>query len=112
MIEKKLAKISKVQFGYGGYQECCIGLSLTFESKSTGVGTFIGAWDPEIIKCDSFCKWTEKDRSEELVKLMRKVSKLLKQAKIEDIMDLKGKPVELELEGNCLKDWRILEEVL
>ena len=109
---KELGKICKVSFGLGGYQDCCLGLSLTFEGKSWGVGHFIGAWDPESIKCDSYCKWTEKDRSEGLDDTMRKLSTILKKAKVDEVSKLFGIPVEVEFDGQLLKTWRILEEVL
>ena len=40
------------------------------------------------------------------------ISKLLTEAKVNSIDQLKGKPVEVEFEGNTLKGWRILKEVL
>ena len=43
---------------------------------------------------------------------MRFLSKTLKEAKVSDVKDLVGVPVEIEFEGNSLKDWRILTEVL
>ena len=43
---------------------------------------------------------------------MRKVSELLKQAKVPSIRELKDVPVEVQFEGKLLVDWRILEEVL
>lgn len=113
MNEKRLGKISSVRFGHGGYQDACLGLDLSFESKSGwGVSTWIGGWDAEIIKCDKYCKWTEEDRSKEYADTMRKISKLLSQAKVSEIHELKGIPVEVEFEGMMMKDWRILEEVL
>jgi hypothetical protein len=43
---------------------------------------------------------------------MRYVSKLLKESKVDSVEKLKGKPVEVTFEGNMLKEWRILTEVL
>jgi hypothetical protein len=43
---------------------------------------------------------------------MRFVSKLLKEAKVNSVDKLKGIPVEVTFDGNILKDWRILTEVL
>jgi hypothetical protein len=43
---------------------------------------------------------------------MRYVSKLLKDAKVSSVDELKGKPVEVTFDGNMLKEWRILTEVL
>ena len=110
--EKQLGKISHVKFGHVGYQECMIGLELTFEGKGWGVGWSMGGWDAEKIKCDKHCKWTEADREADYVKIMRFVAKLLKEAKVDDVSKLKNIPVECTMEFNSLKDWRILEEVL
>jgi hypothetical protein len=43
---------------------------------------------------------------------MRYVSSLLKDAKVNSVDQLKGKPVEVTFDGNMLKSWRILTEVL
>jgi hypothetical protein len=43
---------------------------------------------------------------------MRYVSTLLKEAKVNSVDMLKGKPVEVTFDGNTLKSWRILTEVL
>jgi hypothetical protein len=43
---------------------------------------------------------------------MRYISSLLKDAKVDSVDKLKGKPVEVTLDGNQLKSWRILTEVL
>jgi hypothetical protein len=42
---------------------------------------------------------------------MRYISKLLSDAKVDDVMKLKGKPIEVTVEGNCVESWRILTEV-
>jgi hypothetical protein len=43
---------------------------------------------------------------------MRYVSKLLRDAKVDSVEKLKGKPIEATFDGNTLKEWRILTEVL
>lgn len=40
------------------------------------------------------------------------LAEVMQKAKVEWVKDLKNKPVEIVLERNILKDWRILEEVL
>lgn len=113
MQEKMLGKISSVHFGIGGYQDCQIGLTLSLECKSTGCTAFVdGGWSPSNIEWDKNCKWTEADRTISLASMMRKVDQLLHQAKVTDVYELKNKPVEVTFEGNILKNWRILEEVL
>jgi len=110
---KELGKITSVHFGLGGYQDCQLGLSLSFEGKNGwGCGVFIGNWDVNSIKHSKGCKWTEKDRKKWHDELCRKVSEILKQAKVNDVSKLLNIPVEVEFEFNTLKNWRILEEVL
>jgi hypothetical protein len=102
-MEKKLGKIELVTFGHGGYQHCMLGLyvNLSFEG-----------WDAELIEHTEHSKWSEKDRSKEYDKTMRFLSKLLKEAKVDSVDRLKGKPVEVTFDGNLLSEWRILTEVL
>lgn len=70
-------------------------------------------WDPEQIKVTQYTKWTESERDNELAELMRYISKLLADAKVDDVTKLAGKPIELVInEYNSLESWRILTEVL
>lgn len=70
-------------------------------------------WDPEQIKVTQYTKWTESERDALLAKLMRYISKLLADAKVDDVSKLVGKPIELTInEHNSLESWRILTEVL
>ena len=111
-MEKKLGKIQSVRFGHGGYQDACIGLSVTLGDGSWGVGDFKGTWDPELITRSEYTKWTEEERTKGFDDTMRFVSKLLKEAKIDSVDKLKNIPVEVTFEGMSLKEWRILTEVI
>ena len=111
-METKLGKIESVKFGLGGYQEAMLGLHITISGQGWGVGDTKSAWDAETIKHSEYCKWTEEGRSRQYDEIMRYVSKLLKQAKIQTIDELKGVPVEAVFENMTLKEWRILQEVL
>ena len=111
-MEKKLGKIESVSFGLGGYQGTMLGLHVTLGDGSWGVSDTKGNWDSEQIECSDHCKWTESDRDEWFAEIMRYVSKLLKDAKVSSVDELKGKPVEVTFDGNMLKEWRILTEVL
>jgi hypothetical protein len=111
-MEKKLGKIQSVRFGHGGYQDACIGISVTLGDSSWSVGDFKGTWDPEMITRSEYTKWTEKDRTIGFDETMRFVSKLLKEAKVNRVENLKDIPVEVTLDGMLLKEWRILTEVL
>ena len=111
-MEKRLGKIQSVRFGHGGYQDACIGLSVTLGDGSWGVSDFQGGWDPEMIKHSEHSKWTEKDRSKINDETVRFVSKLLKEAKVDSVDKLNNIPIEAKFDGNMLKEWRILTEVL
>jgi hypothetical protein len=70
------------------------------------------SWDAEKIECSEHAKWTEKDRDRNYAEIMRFVSKLLDDAKVDSIDKLKGVPVEVTFENRTLKSWRVLTEVL
>ena len=111
-MEKRLGKITSVRFGLGGYQDACLGLSVSLGDGSWGVGDFKGTWDAESIKRSEYAKWTEEDRSKGYDETMRFLSKLLKEAKVDSVDKLKDVPVEVTFDGNVLKEWRILTEVI
>lgn len=103
---KHLGKISSI---YVGLQEGRFGLWLTFSYDGCcGCGTFEGTWAEH----DEYCKWTLKDQKDIFGKVMVYIKDLLLLAKKEKVEDLRNVPVEVTLEGNCLKSWRILTEVL
>lgn len=106
---KRLGKIKNVRFGY---QDAMIGLHVTLGSDGWGVVDSRSSWDAETIKWSEHCKWTEVDRDKEYAELLRYLSKLLKDAKVDSVDKLKGIPVEVTFDGNILKEWRVLTEVL
>ena len=106
-----LGKIESIKFGLSDSR---IGLfyTLTF-NNCCGTRSSNTVWDPEQIEVTQYTKWTEDDRDVQLAQLMRYISKLLSEAKVDDITKLAGKPVEVTIdEFNSLKSWRILTEVL
>lgn len=111
-MRTELGKIKSIRFGHGGYQDCGIGLSIELGGDAWGVGWWMGAWDPNLMGHSEYYKWTESDRSNDMVAVVRKISDMLKEAKVTDITKLKGIPVSCTFEGQTLKDWRILTEVL
>ena len=112
-MEKMLGKIENVRFGYVGYQDMMFGLSLTFTGKDGwGVSaTVANSWSLDM-DCPIHARWTEEDRDAGFAKTMRKINEIMKDAKVTDVHQLKGIPVEVTFEGKALKDWRILTEVL
>jgi len=111
MEEAKLGKIENILFGYGGYQNAMFGLSITLSGKGWGVGDFKGGWSLDIT-VGEYTKWTEEDRDKEFAKVCRFTNKLLQDAKKQTIDQLKNIPVEVTFDGNSLKSWRILTEVI
>lgn len=109
--EVKLGKLENVKFGLGGYQGACLGLSVTISGSGWGVGDNKSAWDANQIKHTEHCKWTEEDRSKGYDDVMRFVSDLLSDAKVNSVDQLNGKPIEAKFDGMTLKSWRILTEV-
>lgn len=113
MERKYLGKITNVRFGFGGYNDLMFGLSLTLNSNYTCVDTFIGTWDYNFLSNPpEHASWDENYRTNENIKLCKRISDLLTSAKVSDISQLKNIPVEFVCEDNVLKNWRILEEVL
>ncbi len=108
MDGKILGKISSVTFGK---RDGRFGLWLTLSGEYS-VQTSYECWDLEEIIPNDNHKWTEEDRDKQLINIMRKISKLLKQAKVDNVNHLLNIPVEIEFEKNMLREWRILEEVL
>ena len=111
-MEKRLGKIKNVRFGIGGYQDCQLGVHFELGGDSWGVTNSRSVWDPTRVKCEEYTQWTEEDRNKQMNDIMRYVSSLLYEAKVDNVNDLKGKPIECTFEGNILKEWRILTEVL
>jgi hypothetical protein len=111
-MTKELGKIEKVRFGHCGYQSSCLGISFVLSGKGWGLQDSKSTWDAELIKHTENSKWSEEDRDKQYSEIMRYVSKLLKDAKVSNIDQLEGKPIEVTLDGMLLQEWRILTEVL
>ena len=109
MTEKLLGKISDVRFGFIPDYPFLFGLDLTFKlSDSSGIGTG-GKYTVNISEA---CKWSEEEKNAALIDMINQVIKIMKDAKITNISDLKNKPVEVTIDRNIFKDFRILTEVL
>lgn len=111
MNGKHIGKIKSVRFGHGGYQDAMIGISfdLGSDKESWGVHDFWGMW---ATTRHSTCQWTEEDRTRQLGEMVMRINALLADAKVHDIADLAGIPVEVTFDGNILKEWRVLTEAI
>lgn len=109
MTRTEIGKIMNISFGWGGYQDAMIGISVTIGGKSWGCGDFKGAWGT---KRTDRCEWTESDRLQELGEACMWVRELLIKAKKQTLDELVNVPIEATFEGMTLKSWRILDEVI
>jgi len=109
-----LGKITKATFGVGGYRGAVIGLELEFETSVGGVNDGVyGGWAYGIIDPDKISEWNEEVRSKQVVEMTKTICEILKDAKVDSISELVGKPIEIASEGwNNNVSWRILTEVL
>lgn len=59
-------------------------------------------------------EWKREDlnREETITESIEKVNQILKDAKVNYVSELLNKPVEVTIENNTFKDFRILTEVL
>lgn len=109
-MRTELGKIENISIGACGYQEAMFGISLTFSGKGWGVSTtIVGGWNTEI---GPLTKWTEADRLDGIGKAFNEIRLKMNEAKVDDVIKLKGVPVECTFDGNKLKSWRILTEVI
>lgn len=104
-LKKELGKIHAVRLGDGGYQDAAFGV--TFDLG--GFGDFWGFWrgDPR-----PGSEWTPDTQVERYGQAMHRLSQLMKDAKVSDMAELVGKPIELTIDRMTLVSWRILTEVL
>ncbi len=114
MTDKELGKIKEVTFGRCGYQNQQIGLRIVFSGDGWGVGggTKRMPWDPSSIEPTENSEWIEEERTDMMADIVREVSQILDDADVGHISELEGVPVECEFEGQQLKGWRVLTEVL
>jgi hypothetical protein len=115
-MRKELGKIISAKFGLGGYQGVQIGIHIQLGSSASGSGwgvcTSKSGWDPSVVECSGNCKWTEADRAKQHDEIVRYISGLLKDAKVESVDKLVGIPVEVTFDGNAIQSFRILSEVI
>jgi len=103
-------KIEKVEFGFVHDIDFLFGLQLGFKlSDGWHVSSINNLTNVEHSK---YSKFTVEERNEGIVKCMLEVIKILRDAKVNEVKDLVGKPVIVRIENNTFKEFRILTEVL
>lgn len=77
-----------------------------------GDGTGVMDGGSNTINISKECKWEETEREAAITVSVEKVYQILKNAKVNYVSELINKPVEVTIDKNCFKDFRILTEVL
>ncbi len=108
MQEKLLGKITFAEFGQYPDRPFLFGLQLGFDFKGSGV--FDGG--RYTVNISNKCRWERIEKLEALEEIINHLDGILKDAKVNYVSELIGKPVEVTLERNMFKDFRILTEVV
>lgn len=109
MTGKILGKINFAEYGTVRDYPFLIGLQLGFK---LGDGTGVMDGGSNTINISKECKWEEDEREAAITVSVEKVYQILKDAKVNYVSELINKPVEVTIDNNCFKDFRILTEVL
>lgn len=109
--EKILGRITRAAWGVVPDRPFLYGLELSFKMQDLGVSSG-GKYLVNISTVTKNHKFTIEDQKEELWESTQHLLRTLVDAKVNTVAELKGLPVEVTLEGNLFKDFRILTEVL
>ena len=106
---KNLGKITFAEYGTIKDHPFLIGLQLGFK---LGDGTSVMDGGSNTVNISKECRWKETEREAAITINIEKVYEILKDAKVNYVSELINKPVEVTIDKNCFKDFRILTEVL
>lgn len=108
IIKTELGKISAIKVGL---DDGWLGIKFVLEGTGWGVTTSNpngGAW---FIR-PPHAKWSVEEQKTRLGEDLLYIGQLLTDAKVTDINNLIGKPIQATFNGSVLCNWRILTEVL
>lgn len=109
MDGKFLGKIESAEFGQVPDRPCIFGVRLRFRICD---GSFVGDGGRYSTNMNPECKWSATERNTDAYRVLEHLNDILNDAKVNYVSELINKPVEVTIEGNCFKDFRILTEVL
>ena len=109
MTGKILGKIDFAEYGTIRDYPFLIGIQLGFK-LGDGCGIMDGG--KYTVNIDRECRWSEPERACAVTFSIERVYQILKDAKVNYVSQLVNKPVEVTIDKNTFKDFRILTEVL
>ncbi|MFE9082219.1 hypothetical protein [Bacillus mobilis] len=110
MKQKYLGKIVKAEFGTMRDMPFLMGLQLEFRFDGN-CGVNCGG--RHLINVTEQCKWdSEEQKNAAFQKVLKDLHVILKEAKVNAVSGLVGKPIEITIENQMYKSFRILTEVL
>lgn len=110
MNGKFLGKIEKAEFGTIMDYPFLLGLQFKFKFNECD---YISDGGMYTININKDCKWSSEDnKNKAYQKVLNDLKKILEDAKVNHVSQLVNKPIEIEIESNTFKSFRILTEVL
>ncbi|WP_149692918.1 hypothetical protein [Bacillus cereus] len=110
MEQKYLGKIVKAEFGTHRNRPFLMGLQLEFRFDGN---SGVNCGGKHLINVSDHCNWdSEEQKNAAFQKVIKDVHKILEEAKVNTVSELVGKPIEIIIEDQMYKSFRILTEVL
>lgn len=110
MDGKFLGKIEKAEFGTWRDRPFLMGLQLEFRFDGNS-GVSCGG--RHLINIGEHCNWESEDEKHKAYqKVLKETNRILQDAKVNIVSELVGKPIEITIENQMYKEFRILKEVL
>ncbi|MEH6891895.1 hypothetical protein V7024_19835 [Bacillus sp. JJ864] len=110
MDGKFLGKIVKAEFGAWRDRSFMMGLQLEFRFDGN-CGVNCGG--RHLVNISEQCQWdSEEQKHKAFQRVLEETKGILKDAKVNTVSELVGKPIEITIEDQMYKEFRILTEVL
>ncbi|PEQ63644.1 hypothetical protein [Bacillus cereus] len=110
MEQKYLGKIVKAEFGTHRDRPFLMGLQFEFRF---GDNSGVACGGRHLINISNECKWdSEEEKNIAYQRVLKELAFILKEAKVNAVSELVGKPIEITIEDQMYKTFRILTEVL
>ncbi|NIA60419.1 hypothetical protein G5716_22775 [Bacillus pacificus] len=110
MDGKFLGKIVRAEFGAWRGRPFLMGLQLEFRFDGNS-GVSCGG--KHLVNISERCEWeSENEKYKAYQKVLEETNRILQDAKVNTVSELVNKPIEITIEDQMYKEFRILTEVL